>query len=210
VVRAPVKPLLLPASIAGLLQSVAMVRVDPPLFCRPFGSSFGSSGEATVPVLSEAAVKPALPSRLPIKLKPAETKFPKTSGPENAAVFIAMSELFTFTVPELFAIPPPLLVPPVAALATIVLFVTLIMPPLSFRTPPPLNPPVFPLIVLLVMFMVPKFSIPPVVATLRVVLPLTVLSLRFSVPPPLKMAPPPEKAKLPVNTQLRTDNVPPW
>ena len=34
----------------------------PPLFCKPAGSSFGSSGEATVPVWSVNAVKPMLPS----------------------------------------------------------------------------------------------------------------------------------------------------
>ena len=56
------------ASIAGLPESSAVVLVGPPLFCKPAGSSFGSSGEATVPVWSVAAVKPVLPSICPIRL----------------------------------------------------------------------------------------------------------------------------------------------
>ena len=58
---------LLPALIAGLPRSRAMVSVGPPLLAN--GASIGSSGCATVPVKSEP-IQPELPSVSPIRLWP--------------------------------------------------------------------------------------------------------------------------------------------
>ena len=80
VVNEPVRPLLVPLSMAGLPWSRATVWVGPPLLRKPLGSSCGLSGEAIVPFLSVAAVKPVLPSFLPMKLKPCDLNAPKTSG----------------------------------------------------------------------------------------------------------------------------------
>ena len=103
VVRLPVNPALVPLSIAGLPVSNAIVLVGPPLFCKPFASSIGSSGEAIVPVLSVDAVKPVLPSTLPMRLKPADVKAPLTSAglPTEPTRFKAIMLLLTTVVPVL-------------------------------------------------------------------------------------------------------------
>ena len=60
---------LLPALMAGLMDSRATVWVNPPLLARE--ASWGLSGEAMVPVRSEPT-QPVLPSVLPIRLFPRE------------------------------------------------------------------------------------------------------------------------------------------
>ena len=66
---------LLPASMAGLPGSRAMVMVGPPLSCS--GPSFGSTLSRSVPT------QPELPSVLPIRLWPSELNPP--SHPDPAA-----------------------------------------------------------------------------------------------------------------------------
>ncbi len=70
VTKAPGRPVRVPLSIAGLPKRRATVLVGPPLSCKPFGSSFGSLGKASVPVWSVAAGKPVLPLVLPMRLNP--------------------------------------------------------------------------------------------------------------------------------------------
>ena len=64
-------------STAGLPGNKAIVNVGPPLSCRPFGSSKGSSGEANVPVWSLGCVKPVLLSANRMRLKPKLIKKPE-------------------------------------------------------------------------------------------------------------------------------------
>ena len=108
-VRLPLRPTLDAWSIAGLPQTSAMVFVGPPLFCKPLESSFGSSGAAVVPVRSLGAVNPVLPSRLPIRLKPAVSNKPLTSG--EPPLLRAMMLLLTVKASWL----PSLIRPPVKA-----------------------------------------------------------------------------------------------
>jgi hypothetical protein len=134
--REPVKPLLLPLSIAGLPKSSAMVWVGPPLSRKPFGSTFGSSGDAVVPVRSVAIVKPVLPSTWPIRLNPAEVKAPLTSALESAEFFAMMLLLiFTVDVGCTMRMPPPLPRAPKTPFPLSVLLVTLSV--LLVTMPPP-------------------------------------------------------------------------
>ena len=96
---------LLPASMAGLSRSSAMVSVGPPLLAS--GPSCGLSGAAMVPVRSEPT-QPELPSVSPIRLLPLEAKVPRASGPLVLAVFTATRVLPRVAVPTLYR-PPPLL-----------------------------------------------------------------------------------------------------
>ena len=70
---------MLPASVAELPGSNAMVRVGPPLFAN--GPRLGLSGDALEPARSPGAVNPLLPFVAPIRLCPSELKVPQTSGP---------------------------------------------------------------------------------------------------------------------------------
>ena len=96
--------------MAGLPTRSLWVWVLPPLFCR--GPSFGSMGLMLSPTMSPLTplVKPVLPVPSPIRLWPWLAKVPDTSGPEPVK-----STRFRATM----------------------VFVTLNVPPGSWKRPPP-------------------------------------------------------------------------
>src|SRR4051794_23729734 len=84
-----------------------MVCVGPPLLAR--GPTFGSNGDAMVPLTSEAS-SPLAPLDFPTRLCPREVKAPDRSG-ADPAVFKAMRVLASLTLPAARAMPPPAAIP---------------------------------------------------------------------------------------------------
>ena len=116
----------------GCRGSRAIVWVGPPYL--PSGASRGLSGWALVPVRSELT-QPELPSVLPIRLWPWESKVPRTSGPLVVTAFaghdgVAERDRARSTLYR----PPP---PSVAELPLTVQSVSVVvLPPLVQRPPP--------------------------------------------------------------------------